>query len=305
MSKRLSEWLWMPPRMWVESFEVDPLFQDFNNGVVTRHSNRDRYTLSGARLPKLLSLDPYSHQAGSRIDEFIRETAARLLIDHQVWLEVVLDDEADKEAPFSVVPVLGVKRSPDSNLVQEIPDREIRLDNDTMVDIGLPTSYPSSMLLRIVKDLAELGSSMPPEWYTSQLFGQSPDPTPFDITEFSRTHRLSVLQATQQIGWTAGEVLRGQNGVISEYLRYLRELRFLHFKAAMRSQVEEGLKKAFELAKQRTGYEGKIVVEGLYTPNDVELLIGQFERGEIAFSTVSYVVFEKSEELAAGTRSIL
>ena len=320
MSGQLSKWLPMAPKMWIESFEADLLFEDFNNGVVPYRWDRDSYMLSGAKLPRLLSINSNPYMTGSRIDEFIRETAARLLVDHEVWLEVVIGDETDKESPFRIVPVLAVKRSLNGDLVQEIPGKELlpdwfkagidwknetRLDSDAMVHIELPDGYPSNMLWNIYLDLAELGSGMTPEWYTSQLFSQSPDPTPFDIADFSRTHRLGVLQATRQIGWTAREVLLGETGVISDYLRCLRELRFLHFRAAMRSQAEEGLRKAFEVAKQRTGYRGKIIAEGLYTPSEIEFLTGQFERGEIPFSTVSDIMFEKSEESSARTRSIL
>ncbi len=296
------------------------LFEDFNSGVVPHRWEPDPYVLSGARMPNLASIDSYPHETGTRVDEFIRETTARLLVDHQVWLEVVLGDELGQGAPFSIFPVLGVKQSLNGNLVQEIPRREflpdwvksgtdwkneIQLDNGMMIHIGLPTGYSSDMLLSIVNDLANLGSDMLPEWHTSQLFSQRLDPTPFDVAEFSRIRRLSVLQATQQIGWTAREVLRGQKGVINEYLLCLRELRFLHFKVAMRSQAEEGFRKAVEVAKQRTGYDCKVVTNGLYTTDEVEQLIRRFEQGEIAFSTVSEIIFERSEESSAETRRVV
>jgi len=85
-----------------------------------------------------------------------------------------------------------------------------------------------------------------------------------------------------------------------EDLDYWRELRFLHFRASMRERAEEALRCVLALASERRGFEGSVTANGLHTPSEVRGFIEEFERGELAFSAVNDIIFEKAE----GYRSI-
>ena len=318
MAKRMSRWALIPHKEWVDSFETGLLYEDFRNRVLP-FRDPDAYVLEGQSAPTFESLDLPSHSQGIRIDDFVREVATRLLGDHEVWIEVVIDDTGVSEHPITFVPVLGVKQTPGGAVFQELPSRSDlplwynpgsdwrerqELDPDRMIQIGLPEQYGSAVLSKVVGGLATIVPDVSPGLYLDQTLQRSANPAPFDIGEFDRTRRLRALQVALPIGWTAREILRGQNMLTTDYYHNWRELRFLHFTASMRSQAEEGIARAIALAKTIVDFDLSVTADRIYSPHQVELVMQRFERGEISFASVSDSIFEKGSDPSVGVRTL-
>lgn len=208
---RRGQWFPRQETRWVDSFETRMLFEDFHNSVVPYRHEPEAYELSTDGIPwytvdEALTL---GHD-GWRLDGFLRTVATRLLTNHEVWLEVALEDGHDQGKPFSVWLVDGVERLPQGGLVQVLPPRneladwwgvpddwpeQISLDPSSMVHATLPGEYPSGALDEVMQRLAEIEVDITPNWLWSHWEGSNPDAPRPDLTELSRTQRLAVLQA--------------------------------------------------------------------------------------------------------------
>ena len=307
---------WFPsdaePRRWISSTETDFLFQDFHNHIVPYRHGPDPYGLSTEGIPAqqveaALSLGDYAW----RLEGFLRAVASRLLTHHEVWLEVTFEDGNGNRTPFQVCEVDGVRQTEEGNLIQELPslhelpdwswdrgddewEEEVELDADRMVQVRLPDAYSSHLLMQVVRDLAEVDTNMIPARVIEQLTGQRQDAPAFDASEAYRTERLRILQAALPIGWTAREIFFGSGRQVSDYYHYWRELRFLHFRASMRTRAEEALRQVLTLACERCGFAASVTAHGLYAPHEVQELIRKFEAGEFAFAEMHDLISEKA-----------
>ena len=87
----------------------------------------------------------------------------------------------------------------------------------------------------------------------------------------------------------------GLDRQVSEYYYHLRELWFLRFVASMRARAEEALCEVLALASQACGFTASVTAQGIYTPEEVEEIIRQFEAGELTFSAVLDIVWEEAK----------
>ena len=308
MTKRRSRWFPSEPKVWGKSGHLQMLHEDFDNRTVPHGDHPEPYTLSVVGIaPQTIneSLSPNEYSSG--LEGFIRNVASRLLLSHEVWLEVAYGDEAKGRSPFRVFDVHGVEQTSSGDLIQKWPRRyespdwfegeadsgeEIELDRDRMVHVGLPEKYPGPLLSQVVRDLSEIEPSVPPAWMMDKMTGQRQDTPPFDVKAFFRTERLRTIQAALPIGWTARESLGGQLREVNDYYHYWRELRFLHFCLSMRARAEDALRQVLKLAGETCGFVASVTANGLYTPSRVETLIREFERGELSLSAVSDITWE-------------
>ena len=316
---------WFPsdaePKGWISSTETHLLFQDFHNHIVPYRHGPDAYELSTEGIPAhqlAAALSLGDHTWG--LDDFLRAVASRLLTHHEVWFEVAFDDENRNCTPFQVYEVDGVTRTKEGNLIQELPSldefpdwepgddewpSQVELDANRMVEVLLPDAYPSQLLMQVVCDLAEVDTNMIPARVIEQLTGQRQDAPAFDASEAYRTERLRILQAALPIGWTAREIFLDSSRQVSDYYHYWRELRFLHFRAAMRACAEEALRQVLTLASERCGFAASVTAHGLYSPHEVQGLIRKFEAGEFAFSEMHDLIFEKLNNTRSEQRRVL
>ena len=321
MTSRRSRSFPSEPKMWVWSDQTHLLHQDFNNLIVPHRRDPEAYELSTDGIPpyqvgESLTLGERARQ----VDGFVRAVASGLLLNHNVWLEVVFNDGTQNRAPFAVFEVDGVGRGKMGDLVQlrpprqELPDwfqpvdeweTEIQLDADRMVHVSLPDEYPSHLLAQVVSDLAEVGSPLPPSWVMEGFTGQRRDTPPYDVSEAVRTEHLRIAQAALPIGWTAREIFLASTRQVSDYYHYWRELRFLHFRASIRARAEGALRQVLALASTRCGFTASVTSNGVYTPDEVEGIIREFEVGEISFSDVSDLIFENSSDVHSKQRCIV
>lgn len=321
MTSRRSRSFPYEPKLWAWSDQTHLLHEDFSNLIVPYGRDPAAYELSTEGIPyyqvgESLTLG----ERAQHVDGFVRAAASGLLVNHNVWLEVVFDDGAQSRAPFAVFEVDGVRREKTGDLVQELPRRqelpdwfqpgdqweaEIQLDADRMVHVSLPDAYPSQLLVQVVRDLAEVGSPLPPSWVIEGFTGQRRDAPPYNASEAVRTEHLRIAQAALPIGWTAREIFLGSTRQVSDYYHYWRELRFLHFRASMRARAEEALRQVLTLASTRCGFTASVTSNGVYTPDEVEGIIREFEVGEISFSDVSDLIFEKPSDVHSKQRCIV
>ena len=310
--------------MWAWSSETHLLLQDFNNGIVPYRTEGDAYQLSTdgierSRVQKALEL--WGHRDGP--DGFVSDVASSLLTDHEVWIEVIFDEDDRNSLPFTLLQAPGVRRTANGKLIQERPklnegsheyrdiaDSEIErveLDTQRMVNALLPDRYPSQMLAKIVVELVEADAihDLTPSWAMEKMVGQRPNAPSYDPTEANRTNRLRIAQITLPIGWTARDIYSGSNRSLGDYYYYWRELRFLHFRSSMRESAEEALRQVLTLAGAMCGFKASVNALGLYTPIEVEEMISKFEIGEIPFSALTDVIFEKTDGACPRQRLVL
>ena len=85
----------------------------------------------------------------------------------------------------------------------------------------------------------------------------------------------------------------------------LRELRFLHFLASLRSCAEDALRQVLTLAGDRCGFRASVTAFGVHTPDEVNLLIQRFEAGDLPFSAVNDILYGAAKGLPVEQRIVL
>ena len=213
-----------------------------------------------------------------------------------------------------------MRRTETGSLIQELPSRdelpdwnrggddwepEVELDAGRMVYVSLPDAYSSQFLMQVVRALAAVNLSVVPDWAMERWAGQRQDAPSFDASEARRTERLRIAQAALPIGWTAREIFFGPNVHSSEYYRYWRELRFLHFLSSMRVKAEEALRQVLTLASERCGFVTSVTAHGVHTPPEVQGFTRKFEAGELAFSSVNDILSENVKDAEPERRRVV
>ena len=324
MSSRVSRWFPSEPKMWAWSPETHLLLEDFNSSVVPYRADGRSYQLStdradGNRVQEALKL--WGHRRGP--DGFVSAVASSLLTDHEVWIEVIFDEDDRNLTPFTLLKAPGVRRTLNGKLIQERPKlkegtheyrdiadcelEQVELDTQRMASASLPDRYPSQMLAKIVVDLVEADASynLTPPWVMEKMVGQRRNAPSYDPSEANRTNRLRIAQVTLPIGWPAREIYYGNNRSLGDYYYYWRELRFLHFRSSMRESAEEALRQVLTIAGAMCDFKASVTASGLYTPLEVEDMISKFEAGEIPFSALTDIIFEKSDSAYSRQRPVL
>lgn len=309
------------PKVRAESLQTRMLLEDVHNQVVPYRHKIEPYVvdveeISNHAFEKAVTLNDQS----LGIDDFLREVAIGLLRSHEVWIEVCINDGNTEGPPFEVCEVYGVKRTSTGQLVQEIPDKAnlpdwfqatddcghcLKLDSDTMVHVSLPESYPSQVLERVIRDLANVHSISMPAWAMQHAEEGNADGPRFDISEASRTERLYILQAALPIGWTAREIYLDKSRQINEYYRHLRELRFLHFLASMRECAEAALREILTLAGKRCGFTASVTAHGVCTPDEVCEFIRRYRAAELPISAVTDIILQQAAVPGPEQRKII
>ena len=320
MTDRRSRWFPSSPAMWIDSVQTRLLYQDFSTRVVPYRHGPDAYVLStdGAtryEVDRALSLGDQS-----RIDGFLRAAAMRLLTTHELWFEVSFENDHEERTPFGVTEVDGVLRAADGGLVQQLPSSgelpewhrdkgewgvALELDPDRMIHATLPDAYPSEVLMRVVADLAEIEFDLTPPWVLDQWGESHSQGSPYDAAEAARTRQLRLAQAALPIGWTARELYLGQHRAVSDYYHYLRELRFVHFLASLRSCAEDALRQVLTLSGDRCGFRASVTAFGVPTPDEVNILIQRFEAGDLPFAAVNDILYGAAKGTSAEQRTVL
>ena len=283
------------------------LRDDVSKGVVPYGRQGHVYTLDGAlglgrRYADALRLND---RIGS-IDEFVRTVGFSLFDQYELWIEVFVQAKHETEAPFAIAPVSNVLLERSGGVFQQLPPLEslpewvqlddrwgqrIELERDRLVRVSLPRGYPEKRLARVKQDLAAMPLLTRPEWAIEHLVEPRAGDPVFDFNEAARTDRLAVLQAALPIGWHAREVLMDRN--VNEYYRYLRELRFLHFLTSLREEAEGALREVLTIGRSLSGVTVEVTAHHLCTPVDIGRYIHQFEAGELTFSKVTDIIYQK------------
>ena len=285
------------------------LREDVGRGVVPYGHRGEVYTLSGdsaARHQLLAALELVERHGD--IDDFVRTVAILLFDSREVWIEVFVDDDPKDDAPFGVARVSNVILGPGHQILQRLPPKEalpewftpddqwgneIELDRDRVVRVTLPNEYSRKDLTTVDRGLDAMPLMTSPAWIMEQPSGQISGGPVFDVKEAARTDRLAVLQAALPIGWPARETLMSSDRNINEYYNLLRELRFLHFLVSLRVEAEAALRNVLMIAHDLCGISAEVTSYDLCTPADISEYIRQFEAGELSFSKVRDIVFQR------------
>ena len=308
MTRRLSRPFVSKPVVSPMDFQIHLLTQDFDLKVVPYRQNLETYRLSveGAQ-PHLVNRSLALGWNDWGIEHFVRTVASALLMDQDVWIEVVPNCGEEPEGLFDVVMVAGVRHNSSGILIQELTpfamlpewypedepwDQPVTLDSSRMVHVSLPEAYPRKLLNRVLLDLAEVNSALAPEWVMQQMVGELPDAPRFDQKEASRLERHRIFQVSLPIGWPARENLRYQPWEITYYYYLLRELQFLHFVSSMRERAEVALRQVLDVAGGLCDFTTSITTHAICAPEEVRSFIGKFKKGELSFETVGEIIYQ-------------
>ena len=300
MAKRLSRPIPLVPIVSTSTLEIHMLRDDFNSRVVPYRLNREGYCLvvNGKPLDLIdrsLALDGYNRG----IEHTVRTIASILFLYQEAWIEVVPKSGDKNDTLFVLFLVAGVKTDSSGGLTQELPpyaeltnwypddaawEKPVVLDEDRMVHISLPKSYPRHTLTQIFDELSEFDFQVAPEWALQNMFGQLPEAPHFDLEEKNRIERQLVFQVSTPIGWNAREIFRYPPLLVNDYYYLLRELRFSHFTASMRERAEVCLQDVLNVAGQLCGFTASITPLQLYTPGEIGEFIKKFKSGDLSFA---------------------
>ena len=182
MTGRTSRWFPREPGVWFRSREAPLLLDDFNLHLVPHRKRRDAYELSVQGISDSIVNDALSlWNRGRGADSFVTAVASTLLTERECWLEVILNTDNRDGLPFRPLLAHGVRRAATGKIVQEVPISEsvtypsrgdsaqqfqrIELDDERMVHVQLPATYPNRVVKKIVDDLVEIDATynlMPP-----------------------------------------------------------------------------------------------------------------------------------------------
>ena len=84
----------------------------------------------------------------------------------------------------------------------------------------------------------------------------------------------------------------------------LRELKFLHFLASLRERAEAALRDILVVARGICEVSSEVIAHDLCIPEDISRFIRQFEDGELSFSKVREIIFQKPGLARDGERRI-
>ena len=310
MTDRRSRWFPSGPKRWLQSDQTQLLYQDFSTRVVPYRQDPKAYVMQTEGIsPYYVEQSLTLRENARRLDGLLRRVASKLLVDHEVWLEVSFGDRGQNCAPFAVSNVDGVRQVNGGSMIQvlprlsDLPDwfqnrdgwgREVDLDSDRMIRIVLPDDYPSHLLTQVVHELADVPSMADLGKVLNPWSSQRPGGELFDSNVFIRTRDLAITQAALPIGWTAREILMQVRRQTNEYYYYWRELHFLHFLASIRARAEEALRQVLALAGKQCDFVASVTAHGIHTPQEVQDFIHQFEAGDLAFSDVNGIILENA-----------
>ena len=285
------------------------LHDDVRTRVVPYGPQGQVYTVDGASSLGGGFLDALQLNGGDGdIDDFVRTVGFWLFDEHELWIEVFAQEESEGEVPFAVAPVSNVVLDRNGRAIQELPPREalpewaqpddrwgkrIELDRARLVRVTLPGDYADRRLARVKRDLAAIPLVTSPDWIMEREAGKSPGGPAFDVREAARTDRLAVLQAACPIGWSGREMLLSTDRNINDFYLNLRELCFLHFLVSLRAEAETALRGVLAVASNLFGFKVEVTAHDLCTPADISRYIRQFEEGELSFSLVAEIIYQK------------
>ena len=289
------------------------LYQDVSNRVIPNWSQNTPYEISTQAFPEYeveRGLDMGQYAQG--VEDFILGVTLHLLMNHEVWIEVASDSGEGDEPRFRVHEANRVERDKGGRLIQHIPHQSempawvqsdrpwppvVELDPAQMVHVQLPSAYPSELLLTIMVELAGIEPLLPPSWVHQTVDGTMPNISIYSVNEAHWQSRLLALMVSQPIGWTAREGLRGPGRRLNDYYYTLREMRFVHFIAALRERAEHALRQVLSIAGDVCGFDASVTAFGVYTPNEVLDLIERFQQGEITLADSLDIVFQRDTDV--------
>ncbi|RJQ08845.1 MAG: hypothetical protein C4558_07255 [Dehalococcoidia bacterium] len=266
----------------------------------------------------------------SGADDFVRDVARRLFVDHEVWIELAVDagrapeprrGGMTRERLFEVAIVHGLAEDPVSGRKRQVLPRaedipphysidyggvtDVDLSAARLIHVELPSRYSGDELDEMFRELGAIPEKLTPDWVDAKWMGMDADAPTFDVQEHIRLRDLLALQATHTIGWTAREIFMGDRRVLNDYAHFERELRFLHFRASLRAQAEEALVQVLGDAAAVLGLPLEAYADGVLTPAQVEDALDRFRRGALPFSEVSDLMFEKGNVERMESRRLL
>ena len=323
MTLRAKPWFPNEQAIWVGALRPSLLLRDFNTLVVPYGHNREKYKIATTGV-KAVQIKNLLHLWGNGKgpESFIRDVSSSLLTDYEVWLEVGFEPQKKGSAPFEVQQVWGVKKRKDNTLLQEIPSvaeqpqngqrgtntdtTQIELNPETMIQVTLPREYPASQLKSIRDNLVEIDVAFkaPPDWTRQQITGEKTGYPTYNFSEANSIEKLRIAEVTQPIGWISADVAGTNTDLFSEYYLLWRRLRFLHFRASLRRCAEKALRKVLSIAENKCNFEVNVTCQGLYSPNEVEEIIREYEYGRVSLPQATEIVFEASRERESKERTV-
>lgn len=161
-----------------------------------------------------------------------------------------------------------------------ISTQYVELNAENVLTFELP-QYMRDNYRHMMESLAFMSVNFMPTFTQTNLRGETK--IPFDFTEFSRTHKLALAQATTEIGWHGRQLFREE---ILEYYFFYRDLLFEKFKAEMRGTILKTLNAGIERAATKIGFQGSLEIEGLPTMKEVQSALEGLEAGDTSFEKV-------------------
>lgn len=323
MPELISRWIPNGGQRYPDGLNAHMLFNDVSNTVVPYRTDRnDAYRLASEPPEQLLALEEslsLSDQ-GRGADDFIREVARRLFVDHEVWIELAVDADRSPEPRrrgmrherlFEVAIVHRLVEDSASGKRRQIlptPDEipfhysvdyggvaEVDMSGAQLIHVVLPSCYSGDELDEMFRQLEAIPEKITPDWVYTKWMGMDANAPTFNVQEHIRLRDLVTLQATRVIGWTARQIFMGESRVLNDYARYERELRFLHFRTSLRAQAEDALVRVIRDAGAVLGLHIEAYANGVLTSQQVEDAIERFQAGTLPFSEVNDWVLEKGD----------
>ncbi len=226
------------------------------------------------------------------ICEFIRTTAHVLFSDGVAFYEIVYKKNESGEIegfdfvllqPFylfrfwknyyQVVPWWEAKESRIRVQITKIPAEKV-------LRIDFPKQYGGKRKIdSVLKRLWQLSKELIPDFHMKAM--EKNENIGFDLDEFNRAKYLEAAKLTKAFGWNQRQ---RSEGYITEYYSMLRFLREKKLEATMREHIITELNTA--LNRQPLNLGARIVIDNLFTVEDVAKQKKLLKRGDVAFMDI-------------------
>jgi hypothetical protein len=243
-----------------------------------------------AILAQALGGERHHGELSDALCEFVRQTTQSLFVYGKVSFEVIVKKDSDGnivELDFDDIFPLSLKKF-FGQYYQVVPwwiarHANVKVDfvkipNDKLFCINFPRGLGGRRrYVKTLKRLVELGDSIPPKFYLSQM-EQNKD-VGFDFKMYLKDRYIETAQITKRFGWHQRKL---PDDEVLEYYAVYRHLRFEYGQAIVREAIMEKLNEV--LKSLSPAFNEQIVFEGIPTSKQIRDEIDLLEKGDLSFS---------------------
>lgn len=262
------------------------LGEDLTHGVLPSLSlNRNWYSVQvepkNTELEKILAFaiskrDYYERRLADAAYWFFERVVSTLAYYGKSYFEIVeiIDPKSEKVKAFDLSPIQPMSLFfRKDHWVQYIPksisdkrnsDQYINIPSQNVLGFKFPDPFDQKWM-SLMESLAQINDNTLE--FGLPKYGSNEKTVPFDFKLHHKIREQAASKLTSEIGWNLRKY--PPEGIL-EYYWFHRFLKFEKFKILVRDSIVNTLNEGLSRINNKLGMQGKIVIKGLPTLDDVE-----------------------------------